>query len=67
MVRALCDRVLVLYRGNVVEAGFCKQVFSHPQHDYPEALLSAIPLPELDVGWLARRTADDEQAAAGDD
>jgi peptide/nickel transport system ATP-binding protein len=31
VVRVLCDRVLVLHRGRVVESGPCEQVFSSPQ------------------------------------
>ena len=52
VVRVLCDRVLVLHRGRVVESGSCEQVFSSPQHEYTKALLQAIPLPEVDTGWL---------------
>jgi peptide/nickel transport system ATP-binding protein len=53
VVRVLCDRVLVMHRGRVVESGTCEQVFRDPQHEYTRALLAAIPLPEVDPGWLA--------------
>src|SRR4051794_25725786 len=53
VVRVLCDRVLVMHRGRVVESGRCERVFSDPQHEYTKALLEAIPLPELEPGWLA--------------
>jgi peptide/nickel transport system ATP-binding protein len=53
VVRVLCDRVLVMHRGRVVESGTCEQVFANPQHDYTRALLDAIPLPEVDAQWLA--------------
>jgi oligopeptide/dipeptide ABC transporter ATP-binding protein len=43
VVRLICDRVLVLYLGKVVEAGPARQVFEHPAHPYTNALLSAIP------------------------
>jgi peptide/nickel transport system ATP-binding protein len=39
----LCDRVLVMYRGNVVESGTTEQVFSAPTHDYTRTLLAAVP------------------------
>jgi dipeptide transport system ATP-binding protein len=52
VVRVLCDRVLVMHRGRVVESGTCEQVFRDPQHEYTRALLAAIPLPEVDPGWL---------------
>ena len=56
VVRVLCDRVLVLHRGRVVESGPCEQVFSSPQHEYTKALLQAIPLPEVDTRWLDSET-----------
>ncbi len=34
VVRYLCDRVLVMYRGEVVESGPTEQVFAAPAHDY---------------------------------
>jgi len=53
VVRVLCDRVLVMHRGRVVESGNCERVFADPQHEYTKALLEAIPLPEVEPGWLA--------------
>jgi len=53
VVRVLCDRVLVMHRGRVVESGPCEQVFRAPQHEYTRALLASIPLPEVDPLWLA--------------
>jgi peptide/nickel transport system ATP-binding protein len=48
-VRWLCDRVVVMYLGNVFEAGSVDEVFSPPYHPYTEALLSAIPIPDPGV------------------
>ena len=53
VVRVLCDRVLVLYRGEVVESGPCSQVFAAPQHEYTRTLLAAIPLPDPQPDWSA--------------
>jgi peptide/nickel transport system ATP-binding protein len=53
VVRVLCDRVLVMYRGRVVESGTCERVFADPQHPYTKALLEAIPLPQVEPLWLA--------------
>ena len=51
VVRVLCDRVLVLHRGEAVESGACDRVFARPQHAYTKALLEAILLPDVDAGW----------------
>ena len=45
-VRHLCDRVLVMYLGRIVEMGPTEEVFSRPTHVYTRALLSAIPIPD---------------------
>ena len=60
VVRVLCDRVLVMRQGEVVEAGTCAELFAAPAHDYTRSLLDAIPLPDLDPDWVARGT-DEEQ------
>ena len=44
-VRFLADTVLVLYRGEVMEAGPADRVFSDPQHEYTRALLDAARIP----------------------
>jgi peptide/nickel transport system ATP-binding protein len=64
VVRALCDRLVVLYRGRVVEDGPCADVFAAPKADYTRALLDAVPLPEIDPDWLgtAAPTADTPSA-----
>jgi peptide/nickel transport system ATP-binding protein len=43
VVRYLCDRVLVMYRGAVVESGPTEQVFASPAHEYTRTLLAAVP------------------------
>ncbi|MDX1607567.1 MAG: ABC transporter ATP-binding protein, partial [Candidatus Competibacterales bacterium] len=43
VVRLLCDRVLVMYLGRLVETGPAEQVFDRPRHPYTRALVSAIP------------------------
>ena len=45
VVRYLCQRVGVMYLGNIIEEGTTKTVFEHPQHPYTKALLGAIPYP----------------------
>lgn len=46
MVEYLCDRVGVMYHGQLVEIGPAKEVFSNPGHGYTKTLLSAIPIPD---------------------
>jgi peptide/nickel transport system ATP-binding protein len=43
IVANMCQRVLVLYGGRIVEEGAVDDVFSHPRHPYTQALLDAIP------------------------
>ena len=49
VVRHICDRILVMHRGRVVEAGPVEKVFTNPREDYTRLLLSAIPSPDPDV------------------
>ncbi len=46
VIRYMCDRVAVMFRGRVVETGTTDQVVNEPTHDYTKALLSAIPHPD---------------------
>jgi peptide/nickel transport system ATP-binding protein len=46
VIRYMCDRVAVMYRGRVVETGETAQVCDAPTHAYTRALLSAIPRPD---------------------
>ncbi len=39
----VCDRVMVMYAGRIVETGSAEQVFTDPQHPYTRALSSAFP------------------------
>jgi oligopeptide/dipeptide ABC transporter ATP-binding protein len=43
VVRLLCDRILVMYLGHIIESGPAAQVFAAPVHPYSQALLSAVP------------------------
>jgi len=43
VVRSLCDRVVVLYLGRVIEEGPAAEVLERPRHPYTQALLSASP------------------------
>ncbi|MBO0756486.1 MAG: hypothetical protein J2P54_11530, partial [Bradyrhizobiaceae bacterium] len=51
VVRHLCSRVLVMYRGEIVEQGRIEAVFSDPQHPHTRALLSSVPPEGLASAW----------------
>ena len=51
VIRRLCSRVLVLYRGEVVENAATAEVFAAPKAAYTRELLDAIPLPDPDQVW----------------
>ena len=43
VIRSLCDRVIVMNHGTIVESGSVDDVFFHPKEDYTRRLLDAIP------------------------
>jgi oligopeptide transport system ATP-binding protein len=46
VVKYFCDRIAVMYFGNLVELATSDELFAHPLHPYTKALLSAIPKPD---------------------
>ena len=46
VVRRLCDRVLVLYLGRVMEIASTDELYERPAHPYTRGLLQAVPLPD---------------------
>lgn len=46
VVRHICDRVAVMYLGNIMEIGPTEELFNDPSNPYTHALLSAIPEPD---------------------
>ena len=51
VVRHLCSRVLVMYRGEIVEQGPIDAVFADPQHPHTRALLSSVPPDAPETAW----------------
>jgi oligopeptide/dipeptide ABC transporter ATP-binding protein len=54
VVRLLCNRILVMYLGHIVESGPADRVFAAPAHPYTQALLSAVPKPGAAGGRSTR-------------
>lgn len=46
VVKYFCDRIAVMYYGEIVELASSDELFAHPLHPYTHALLSAIPKPD---------------------
>ena len=46
VMRFICDRIAVIYKGELQELAVADQLFAHPLHPYTRALLSAVPLPD---------------------
>ncbi len=64
VVATVCQRVLVMYGGRIVESGPVEQVFTHPRHRYTQGLLAASDLDRTDErGRLA--TIEGSVPAAG--
>lgn len=60
VVADIADQVVVMFRGEIVEAGSKQQVLHNPQHPYTKALLACVPdaegkraLKPIDYAWLA--------------
>ncbi|WP_296743153.1 ATP-binding cassette domain-containing protein [Mesorhizobium sp.] len=52
VIRRLCQHVIVMREGMIVEAGATDTLFENPKEAYTRDLLAAIPLPEIDRDWL---------------
>lgn len=47
IVAGLCDRVLVMYAGEIIEEASCEDLFENPKHPYTRRLLKSLPRPDL--------------------
>jgi peptide/nickel transport system ATP-binding protein len=62
-VRAISDKIAVMYKGAVVRYGQKSDVLAPPFDDYTDLLLSSVP--EMEIGWLERVIATRKMASAG--
>lgn len=52
VVRYLCERVVIMQGGEIVEEGPTAGVFANPRTDFTRTLVASIPLPQVMPGWL---------------
>jgi oligopeptide/dipeptide ABC transporter ATP-binding protein len=57
---SLCDRLVVMYLGRIVEEASAVDVIEHPQHPYTRALIDAIPVPTAGRGSVRRELLSGE-------
>jgi oligopeptide transport system ATP-binding protein len=49
VVKSICDRILVMYAGKVMELAPRNMLYTNPLHPYTRALLSAVPVPDPEI------------------
>jgi peptide/nickel transport system ATP-binding protein len=52
VVRYLCERVVIMRGGEIIEEGDTAQVFAAPRTAFTRTLIDSIPLPDVRPGWL---------------
>ncbi|HJP13463.1 MAG TPA: dipeptide ABC transporter ATP-binding protein [Nitrospinota bacterium] len=55
VVQHICDRIAVMYLGEIVEIAEADELIMSPRHPYTEALLSAVPVPDPAAGGQKER------------
>lgn len=75
VVAQLCDRVIVMHNGHIVEQGDVLTIYENPQHEYTKMLLTAAPdlprsggngqLSSVDDQWLIKDTLASRQIGEG--
>ena len=63
VVKYFCDRIAVMYFGEMVELATSEELFKHPLHPYAKALLSAIPKPDPLIEKSRQRIVYDPRTA----
>jgi oligopeptide transport system ATP-binding protein len=55
MIRHMCQRVAVMYKGKIVEMAETDELYNNPEHPYTKVLLSAVPIPDPDIERTRQR------------
>lgn len=55
VVKHISDEIMVMYLGQCVERATSDELFAHPLHPYTQALLAAIPIPDLEAARSSKR------------
>ena len=63
VVAQMADRVVVMYRGRIVETGTVDEIFANPKEDYTRALLAAVPK----LGEMRGKAAPEKMRLIGDE
>lgn len=61
IIRHMCDRMGIMYRGQFVEEGTSEEIYNNPQHIYTKRLIAAIP--EMETGQRKEKTLIRQQIA----
>lgn len=64
VVRYVCDRIVVMYLGRIVESAPAEELFENPRHPYTKALIAAVP--DVAAGLAAREQGRQSRALKGD-
>lgn len=54
VIRYVCDRVAVMYLGEIIEIALTSELYSSPKHPYTQALLSSVPTTEIEKDFSQR-------------
>lgn len=63
VVKYFCDRIAVMYFGNLVELATSEELFDHPLHPYTKSLLSAVPHPDPNIEKNRKRIVYNAQTS----
>ncbi len=63
----VCDDIIILYQGSMVESGDVEQVIKNPKHPYTQLLVESIPWPDPNRRWRGGQVAVVDRETAGAD